>query len=204
MEAIVQNTKISWWSSNKLRIRIIIVFIIGTGLITILYRNLEPNSKTVVNFFTLYGTFATLFGLWLTYIQIKTIRETNYYTTKEVRKSLDRINQVLSVSDLSRANKIIQEIQSSILNNKVELALLRAKDLKSILIQVKYNEQLTEFTQSEIYNQNITDLGTDIINMNDFVLQGKKGVSFSKINKNLENLATVLTDFENKLKNSKI
>jgi hypothetical protein len=204
LEAIVQNTKISWWSSNKLRIRIIIVFIIGTGLITILYRNLEPNSKTVVNFFTLYGTFATLFGLWLTYIQIKTIRETNYYTTKEVRKSLDRINQVLSVSDLSRANKIIQEIQSSILNNKVELALLRAKDLKSILIQVKYNEQLTEFTQSEIYNQNITDLGTDIINMNDFVLQGKKGVSFSKINKNLENLATVLTDFENKLKNSKI
>jgi hypothetical protein len=201
---IVKDKEIPRWKLDYIKTRIVVVFLLGTLLITLFYINLESSSKNVVNFFTLYGTFATLFGLWLTYLQIKTISETNYFTTMEVRKSLDRINQVLSVSDLSRANKIIQEIQSSILNSKIELALLRAKDLKTILIQVKYNEQLTEFTQSELYNQNITDLGSDIINMNDFVLAGKKGVNFSKINKNLENLATVLTDFESKLKTSKI
>ena len=182
------------------RIKSIFVFILGTGLITLFFYNLAPQHKNIVNFFTLYGTFASLFGLWLTYVQIQSINQTSKLTNTAVEKSLIRINQVLSVSDLSRANKIIQEIQSFILGGKQDLALLRLKDLKTILIQVKFNEDLTEYTNTDLYNQHITDLGSDINNLNDLILGQKKGINFSKVNQNLENLATVITEFENKLK----
>lgn len=176
------------------------MFVLGTGIISLLYYNLNPELKNIVNFFTLYGTFASLFGLWLAYLQIKSIKETGEQTNIAVGKSLVRINQVLSVSELSKASKIVQEIQSSILHNKHELALIRMKDLKQILIQVKYNADLTEFTNNGTYNQHLIDLGINISNTNDFILLNKKGVNFSKVNQNLENLSTVLNEFENKLK----
>lgn len=161
---------------------------------------LPDKDKTVVNAFTLFGTFFSLFGLAVAYIQIQNIKKTSQQTKLAVEKSLLRINQVLSVSELSKANKTIQEIQSFLLHQKHEIALMRMKDLKSILIQVKYNEDLSEYTNNGLYNQNITDLGSDLNNLHDLIIGNKKGVNFSKLNQNLENLATTLTEFENKLK----
>ena len=161
---------------------------------------MPDKDKSVVNAFTLFGTFLSLFGLGVAYIQIHSINETSQQTKIAVEKSLLRINQVLSISELSKANKTIQEIQSFLLHQKNEIALMRMKDLKSILIQVKYNEDLLEYTNNNLYNQNITDLGSDINNLHDVIIGVKKGLNFSKLNQNLENLATTLAEFENKLK----
>ncbi|MGI4021989.1 MAG: hypothetical protein ACRYFA_10820 [Janthinobacterium lividum] len=185
-------------SSNQ--IKATFVFIIGSIIISVIYYNLRTELKNIVNFFTLYGTFASLFGLWLAYLQIQSIKETSEETKKAVESSLLRINKVLSISEISKASKVIQEIQTSILNDKSELALIRMKDLKQILIQVKFNGDLVEYTSHESYNQHITDLSIDINNINDLLLGKKLGVNFSKINQNLENLITVLIEFENKLK----
>lgn len=178
----------------------ILLFIVGTILILILYGNLKNNDRTIINFFTLYGTFASLFGLWLAYAQILSLKVSNQKTQVAVTKSLDRINQILSVSELSKAVKIIQEIQSSNLNNKHELSLIRMKDLKHILIQIKYNSDLNTYTETNIYNKNITDLSIDINNIHDLIIGKKKNINFSKLNSNLEELSTTLSEFENKLK----
>lgn len=176
------------------------IFIIGNFLITVLYYNLNPNLKNVVNFFTLYGTFTSIFGILIAYIQIQNLNEISKQTKESVDKSLTRITQVLSVSEISRANKIIQEIQTSIIHTKYEISLIRMKDLKQILIQIKYNSELNSYTNTSTYNQNITDISIDINNINDLILGNKKSVNFSKVSSNLENLATILSDFENKLK----
>jgi hypothetical protein len=185
---------------SKDRIRVIIIFTIGTLIMVGVFYFLSDKDKTVVNAFTLFGTFFSLFGLAVAYIQIQSINKTSQQTKLAIEKSLLRINQVLSVSELSKANKTIQEIQSFLLHQKYEIALMRMKDLKSILIQVKYNEDLSEYTKNGLYNQNITDLGSDLNNLHDLIIGTKKGVSFSRLNQNLENLATTLTEFENKLK----
>lgn len=185
---------------NKDRKRVIILFIFGTLIMGIIFYWLPESDKSIANAFTLFGTFFSLFGLAIAYIQIQSINTTSKQTKIAVDKSLLRINQVLSVSELSKANKTIQEIQSFLLHQKHEIALMRMKDLKSILIQVKYNEDLAEYTNNGIYNQNITDLGSDINNLHDLIIGNKKGVNFSRLNQNLENLATTLTEFENKLK----
>ncbi|NVM61746.1 hypothetical protein FHW88_000022 [Mucilaginibacter sp. SG538B] len=176
------------------------VLIIGSVIVYIIYYNLKDELKNIVNFFTLYGTFGSLYGLCLAYLQIQSIKETSEKTRLAVDSSLVRINQVLSISEIARSLKIIQEIQTSILHDKSELALLRMKDLKQILIQVKYNGDLQDYTNSGAYNQHITDISIDINNINDSLLKKKTGVNFSKVNQNLEQLATVLTEFENKLK----
>lgn len=185
---------------SKYRIKAISIFIAGTILIGLVFIILPKKDKTVVNAFTLFGTFLSIFGLAIAYIQIQSINKTSAQIKLAVEKSLLRINQVLSISELSKAVKIIQEIQTFIQHQKHEIALLRMKDLKAILIQVKYNEDLAEYTDNGIYNQNITDLGSDINNLHDLITGNKKGLNFSRLNQNLESLSTTLTDFENKLK----
>lgn len=178
----------------------IFFFIIGVFIICLLFFSLNTNEKTIVNFFTLFGTFLSLFGLGLAYQQILSIKLINQSTSLAVNESLKRINKIISVSDLSKANKIIQEIQESNLNSKPELSLMRMKDLKHIMIQIKYNEDLNEYTKAGIYVKNITDLSIDIKNLSTFILGNKRAVNFATLNNNLETLSTTLCEFENKLK----
>lgn len=138
--------------------------------------------------------------MWLAYEQILSLKKSSEETKLAVIESLNRIDQILSVSELSKANKIIQEIQTSNSNSKHEISLLRMRDLKNILIQIKYNKDLNDYTETGLYNQNITDLSIDINNLNDLIIGKKKGINSSKLNSNLEDLATTLSEFENKLK----
>jgi hypothetical protein len=186
--------------SGKFRVLAIIIFLIGTLLIWALYNHMAIYDKTLVNGFTLFGTYFSLYGIAVAYLQIQSVNKVSKETKKAVDMSLMRLNQVLSVSELSKANKIIQEIQSFIITEKLEIALMRMKDLKSILIQVKYNNDLSSYTNDGVYNKNITDLGTDIINLHDLIIGKKKGINSSRLNQNLENIATTLTEFENRLK----
>ena len=178
----------------------LILFVISIGATYIVYGNLEKELKNIINLFSIFGTLASVYGIYLAYLQIQGIKETTQSTREAVDKSVIRINQVLSISEISKASKVIQEIQVSIIHNKNELALIRMRDLKQILIQAKYNGELLYFTQNESYNQNITDLSIDINNISDLVLEKKKGVNFSKVNQNLEAISTLLSEFENKLK----
>lgn len=178
----------------------ILIFIAGVFIIGIIYINLNNDLKNIVNFFTLFGTFVSVYGIILAYLQLRNLNEINSETKAAVENSILKINQILSVSELSRAIKIIQEIQTSIQHKKNELCLLRLKDLKTILIQIKFNKDLEEYTNTEIYNNNITDLSIDINNISDLLIKNKLGVDFSKINSNLESLSTTLSEFENKLK----
>jgi len=185
---------------GKDRILAIIIFIGGTLIVGGTFYLIPDKDQTVVNGFTLFGTFLSLFGLLFAYLQIQNIKTTSQQTKLAIENSMLRINQVLSISELSKAIKIIQEIQSFIIQEKHEIALMRMKDLKFILIQVKYNEDLAKYTNDSIYNKTITDLGSDITNLNDLIIGHKKGLNFSSLNKNLENIATTITDLENKLK----
>jgi hypothetical protein len=180
-----------------------ISFLVGTGIICLIFVFLPIDQKSVVNAFTLFGTFISIFGLTLAFKQIKSVNEVNEKTKKAIEKSLLRINQILSISDLSKANKIIQEIQTALISNKLEIVLLRMRDLKTILIQVKYNEDLDEYIIATNYNQNITDIASDINNVHYEIINNNQRINVHRIHQTLEKIATILSDFENKLKHKK-
>lgn len=178
---------------------IIAVFVIGFLIIVILYYNLPQENKNVINFISIFGTFLSFFGIVFSFLQLYNIKEINAQTQAEVNKSINKINDILSISELSKAIKIIQEIQQYLHSDKKELSLLRMKDLKQILIQIQYNGKL-ELANNEEFNQYIVDLSIDINNISDNLLNEKKRVEVSKIISNLEEVSTILSKFENNLK----
>lgn len=186
-------------TSNVSKAEGTVFFLLGV-VVLVTFILLPIKDRTVVNGFTLFGTFFSLVGLWLAYSQIKNLSSRSQEIQSAVEESFQRVNQILSVSDLSKAYKIIHETQQYLQTEKYELALLRMKDLKGILIQFKFNKELMMYTDDKIYNTNITDLGSDLNNLTEMLYGKKSGLNFSKMNQNLENLATTITEFENKLK----
>jgi hypothetical protein len=178
----------------------IIVFIVASLLMCLAFFKQDKDQQTLEIFLTWLGSLTALYGIWLTYVQIMSVKQTAETTKKAVESSSQLINKILSVSEITKGTKVIQEVQTYFLHQKNELALLRMKDLKAILIQIKYNQELARFTKIDTYTSLITDLSIDINNLNDSILGTKKGFNVVKANQNLSNIETVLTDFESKLK----
>ena len=178
----------------------IFIFLIGFLGLYIYYQNLEPQFKNSLNLISIFGSYLSLFGIIMSFHQIYDLKQINDQTQKEVKLSLTKINNFLSISELSKSLKIIDEIQSSLRSNKNEIALIRMKDLKYILIQTKHNKDLHIYTKSEDYTKLIVDLSIDISNLSDNILKPQKTINITKVNSNLENIATNISELENKLK----
>lgn len=175
--------------------------LIGGIIITILIINqLNNTEKTLPNYATIIGTVCSLIGFIIAYINIVSLKESTELTALKIEETLKKVNQLNSVSELSKAIKTNQEIQNYIRNDKVELAHLRTLDLKYMLLNFNNNQQLKELIQHKNYQELVVEFGIDLNSINDYLLTPKRKVDFSKIIKNLEELSTFLTQFETKLK----
>jgi hypothetical protein len=181
------------------------IFILGLLLVGLLYFVFfDQKDQNMINGITVLGTYLSLLGIVISYFQIKSVKDINEKTKTAIEKSLQRLNQLVVVADLSKAIKIIDEIQQYIVHEYYQIALIRMKDLKSILIQAKHNEEANKLIEYESFCINLNELIVDIKNMHEFTTGYKKtSLNFSKIANHLEDLSTTLTAFEHKLKNIK-
>lgn len=164
----------------------------------------DQKDQNMINGITVLGTYLSLLGIVISYFQIKSVKDINEKTKTAIEESLQRLNQLVVVADLSKAIKIIDEIQQYIVHEYYQIALIRMKDLKSILIQAKHNEEANKLIEYESFCINLNELIVDIKNMHEFTTGYKKtSLNFSKIANHLEDLSTTLTAFEHKLKNIK-
>jgi len=187
---------------HPFRHKIRMYFIIGLILISLAYYFLiDPKDKNRINFITFFGTYISLFGIFISYIQIKSVAAINIETNQAIGKSLEKMNQLILVADLSKANKIIDEVQQYIVHEYYQIALIRMKDLKSILIQAEQNKDIYATMLDNCFTNNLDTLKADIISLHQFTTGFKKsGLNFSKISIHLEELSTSLTAFEHQLK----
>jgi hypothetical protein len=181
------------------------IFMLGLLLVGLLYFVFfDQKDQNMINGITVLGTYLSLLGIVISYFQIKSVKDINEKTKTAIEKSLQRLNQLVVVADLSKAIKIIEEIQQFIQQKNYAIVLIRMKDLKSILIQAKHNEEANKLIEYESFCINLNELIVDIKNMHEFTTGYKKtSLNFSKIANHLEDLSTTLTAFEHKLKNIK-
>ncbi|HWZ22024.1 MAG TPA: hypothetical protein VNW06_05185 [Cytophagaceae bacterium] len=184
-----------------LRKNSIIIFIIGILFITVIFYQLPKNDKTTLVYISLFGSFLSLFGLILAYYQILSLKQLSIKTEKAVTISNQRLQKVLSISELSKSKKLVEEIQHFLHSDNFSGALIRLTDLKETLIQTKYNESLEKFTLLKAYKTILTNTAIDINSINSSII--KK--SCDKIDKaliinNLEITKSKLIEFENELK----
>jgi hypothetical protein len=158
------------------------------------------NKLDIISGIGVVGSIASLVGILIAYLQILSVKRITESTNLAIDTTLNELMKSFSISDLSKAIKLIQEIQSLIRAEKQESALLRMQDLKSILIQIKHIKILDGKYESEDYKSLNTNLNIDISNINLFLIKQKTGISFPKICENLELITTFFTELENNLK----
>lgn len=179
----------------------ILYYFIGLIVITILFFSFfEEVEITKINYISIFGTFTSIYGLIVAYLQILSVKKTSELMKNEVEKANKNTIKIISISDLSKAIKLVQEIQQYLLSDKTESAVIRLKDLKSILINLKYNDQLKFFTDKKDYKDSLGNISINITNLNNELLKIKSEISKSKIISDLEKVESQLGEFEGHLK----
>ncbi len=182
----------------------LIITVFGiVGIILAIYF-FKDSDKTLPNYATVIGTICSLIGLAIAYINIIALKKESIAMANKISSTLQKVNQLNSLSEISKAIKTNQEIQQFIRDNKIELAHLRTLDLKYMLLHFNNDQQLNELTNNDNYIQLVIDFGIDLNSINDNLINPKRRVDYFKIVKNLEELSTYLTKFELKLKSLKI
>lgn len=161
---------------------------------------LPSKERNYINYLSILGLILGILGLVISYLQILSIKEITLTIKKEVTESLNRNKSVLLISDISKKVSIITEIQSFIRNNKIEMCVLRMKDLKLLLSDLNTYKQFSTLVNKKEFNNSYADFHIDLENFHKSLINDKNKIDKEKINSNLEKLSTLLLDVEFKLK----
>lgn len=185
-------------NTKKIIIQIIIAggILLAVLLLTIYYQNIFK----LINIISTVGSIASLTGIAIAYTQIISVKKISESSNIAIQSAISELVKSFSISDLSRSVKLVQEIQSLLRGDKMESSLLRMKDLKSMIIQIKHVEILKEKYDFEEYKKSLTNLNIDMANINALLIKHKTGVNIQKINNNLEDISTFLNELENIIK----
>lgn len=148
------------------------------------------------------GSVASLYGIWVAYLQIKSVREIAEGTQTAVNNKLSDLNNHLTMADISRIHTMGKEIQAFLLSSKNEIALIRIRDFKEELVKIKQNENMFDNEQLTRLGYSIKDLGIDITNLS-ANYKKKEELSVDTINEHIEEALTLLAEIEGTLKYKK-
>ena len=178
-----------------------IIFLLIIIAIIIVIGKLKVWEKSLVSYVSIIGTFLTLFGIIVAYLQILSLKHAAKATKKAVTNSIKKINQISLISDLSKSAASVEEIQSHIRAEDYKSALLRYTDIKSTLIKAKHNIDLKNSHQSTI-KKVISTSTLDIESLNTLIDNSDSDlVETTQLIGNLHTIESMLMDFENELKN---
>ena len=164
---------------------------------------LQQQGKSLYDIISSVGSIASLFGLAIAIVQISSLKRISAETRKAVQDTKAELVQSISISDISKAIKIIEQVQMYAGHKHYESAHLRMQDLRVLLIQFQGNTQLVKVADENDFQSLLTDLSIHILNMYEAVyLQGKE-IEISTVNKTLESITAVLVSLENALKYSR-
>ena len=76
---------------SNVQIITILIFIIGFLGLFFYYNNLDKTLKNSLNLITIFGTYLSLFGIIMSFIQIYDLKAINDRTQKEVNESLKKL-----------------------------------------------------------------------------------------------------------------
>ena len=184
---------------NFFTLNIIIAYILISVLLGMLIRFTPYIENILINYITVLGTYSSIFGIYLTYRQILSVGQIAKITETEIKQANERIITVLTVSDISKAIKIVPEIQGFLVNKKFEFALMRIKDLKRILFQIKF-QNFEDIVDNKIHKKLLSDLQKNIGLINEKIKNPDSIYDFSSAISNLEKIEDLLLELESYLR----
>lgn len=182
----------------------ITVILIIAGFILTLYFigfKITEDEKTTINILSIIGTIASTFGLAIALIQIVALKEISVVTQSTIQDTKDKLMLGISISDVTEAIKLISEIDIFIGNQKYEIARLKILDLREKLIQFKSSREFQLIIEDNKIQEIIGMLNTQISTIYNVVFSEEE-IKYNpeEITNQLQEIATHLTDFRNKIK----
>jgi hypothetical protein len=183
----------------KQNIRISIA--ISAVLFLLFYFILPDSQRIFINILSISGFLISVLGITIAYFQILSIKDISNHTQQKVLENIRLNNNILMLSDLSRKVAMIDEIQVFLREDKIELCIIRMKDLKIILNSLRNQEYYSVLFSKKEFKAVFEDFNIDLDNFQRHQLNVKYKLDKAKIITNLEALSTVLLSLEIKLKN---
>jgi hypothetical protein len=157
------------------------LFFIGLILTIVVFFCFLKCRPNLLNLLSLLGSFASVYAIGVGVIQIISVKKNISLTKTAITSTVDKIENILTVSELSSAPKLIEEIQAYLMADEYSVSLVRLKDLKEIIIENSYN--YIEF------NKLIPIITEDVNNLSKKVNEAKN-IKIQKIRENLETIKT--------------
>jgi hypothetical protein len=187
-------------SMNLYRLVTYVILAISTLTLVWVLWALKTSDRTLVNYVSIIGSIASTAGLFLAYIQILTIKAETRETRARLDVSINQVQRVLLGHHLDHALKVTQEAQNYLNQDKLEIAYVRMKDLRGVLLGIKKNPDLKLFTNRDTFKLGFTDLQIDLENLQMYLFDHSRKINIPRVLQHLENFEIQLIDFENELK----
>ncbi len=143
----------------------------------------------------------TFIALTIAILEILELRNIAESSRLAVEGALGRITELFSVADITKGIKTAYDIQKYLRSNEFHIAHIRMQDLKSIVIPLKNDKRFEALDLSKQLPDILFTLSVDIKNVESTISGLKnKSMDITKMNGNLENLVSVLIEYENYIK----
>lgn len=192
----------------------ILFFALGCAVCyCILFYYIPVRDRTLINLIGVVGFLLSILGIAIAYVQILSIKDISNLTQATVKETEEKVKEtherlketfansakVLMVSDLSRKAAMINEIQGYLTEKKIEMSILRMKDLKAILISLKNQPKYSGLFKKEEFTSALDNFHINLDNLQKHHFNKTK-IDLYKINKDMEVLSTLFLSVEHNLK----
>lgn len=179
----------------------------------ILLYYIPTKDRTLINLISVVGFLLSILGIAIAYVQILSIKDISNLTQATVKETEERVKdtnerikesfansaKVILVSDLSRKAAMINEIQGYLIDKKIEMSILRMKDLKAILISLRNQPKYSGLFKREEFTSAFDNFHINLDNLQKHHFNNTK-IDLYKINKDMEVLSTLFLNVEHNIK----
>jgi hypothetical protein len=182
---------------GKLNVATIVTSIIGISVCAVLSVLFYRQGRTLPEILAIVGSVASLFGLLIAIMQILAVKKVADATHAAVNETRARLVSRISLADVAKATRIVEQIMTHLMNKKLELAHLRLQDLREMLMQFRAGSFLNGETTAQ-YDQLLTNVGIHSENLFSAIYKDKS-IDVRVINHTLQCIVEILVKAENEL-----
>lgn len=183
--------------STKLLLAIIFFVLLGSIIIGLYYKYTSQELQTIFNLATLLGLYVSIYGLGVTLWQIIALQNITESTKSAVTETREKIEQILSISDIAKIVTTIRIIEEYINSEKYELAKLRLCDVKDFMMRIEFISNI-KFDKDDFGRlKKRVEIG---LNNLDKQMSNKGKLDKVVFCQDMEEIASMLSQLENQLK----
>ena len=163
------------------------------------YQYIPQEQLTIFNLATLLGFYVSIYGLAVALWQIIALQNITISTQFAVKQTREKVEQILSISDLAKIVTIIRIIEEYINSEKYELAKLRLCDVKDFMMRVEFIGKI-EFDKDDFGRlKKRVEIGLNNI---DKQMSNRGRLDKIVFCQDMEEIASMLSRLENQLKSN--